>query len=267
MAERQKRTTFIAACRNLGYGEAIRQDEEIESGESEDELDVEDEEQHIENDEGQHREASDSDSDISIEEEGSSSDESISEGQQDSDNEAEGMEVHWNGMILSKEAPLERRQRRNILTERPRPLVNPASEKEAFNLFLNEEILRTTLLHTNRKSRELRRGLHHRDSYSLPFTMDELLAGLSLIIRAGSDRDNFTELQNLWSPGDSKPFYRAVMALRRFKFLLRCLRFDNYHTREQRRQENKFAAVEEIWRLFLLTLRRFYIPGEAIYHY
>ena len=94
--------------------------------------------------------------------------------------------------------------------------------------------------------------------------MDELKAGLAIILRAGSDRDNFTELDNLWQPQDSRPFYRAVMSLVRFKFLLRCLRFDNWHTREERKVDNKFAVVAEIWDIFLINLRRAYIPDDCI---
>ena len=94
--------------------------------------------------------------------------------------------------------------------------------------------------------------------------MDELKAGLAIILRAGSDRDNFTELDNLWQAEDSKSFYRAVMSLVRFKFLLRCLRFDNWHTREERKVHNKFAAVAEIWDIFLINLRRAYIPDGCI---
>ena len=38
------------------------------------------------------------------------------------------------------------------------------------------------------------------------------------MIRAGLDRDNFTDLRHLWDPIDSTPFYRVPMALIRFKF-------------------------------------------------
>ena len=54
------------------------------------------------------------------------------------------------------------------------------------------------------------------------------------------------------------------MSLVRFKFLLRCLRFDNCHTREERKVHNKFAAVAEIWDIFLINLRRAYIPDDYI---
>ena len=97
-------------------------------------------------------------------------------------------------------------------------------------------------MHTNRKVREIRRSIS-RAHIAKIFSMDELKAGLPIILRAGSDRDNFTELADLWVPADSKPFYRAVMTLCQMQFLLRCIRFDNWHTREDRKTLNKFAAV------------------------
>ena len=52
------------------------------------------------------------------------------------------------------------------------------------------------------------------------------------------------------------------MSFVRFKFLLSCLRFDNWHTREEKKVHNKFAAVVEIWDIFLINLRRTYIPDD-----
>ena len=83
-----------------------------------------------------------------------------------------------------------------------------------------------------RKVRELCRTLSNPQNHH-DFSMDEFQAGLAIFFRAGSDRDNFTELENRWLMGDSEPFYRAVMLLNRFKCFFRCIRFDIWHTREQ----------------------------------
>ena len=58
-------------------------------------------------------------------------------------------------------------------------------------------------------------------SVYINFTSHEVEAVLAVMIRAGLDRDNFTDLHRLWDPIDSRPFYRVTMALNRFKFLLR----------------------------------------------
>ena len=124
-----------------------------------------------------------------------------------------------------------RRRRRNTLTQTPRAIATPQTECESFEHMITEEIMRTVLRYTNRKCREVRRTLSTAQNYH-DFSMKEFKAALAVILRANSDRDNFTELQNLWDVGDSKPFYRAVMSLNRFKCFLRCVRFNNWHTRE-----------------------------------
>ena len=91
---------------------------------------------------------------------------------------------------------------------------------------ITEEIMQTVLRCTNRKCREVRRTLSTPQNY-YDFSMEEFKAALAVILLAGSDRNNFTELQNLWDVGDSKPFYRAVIYLNCFKCFLRCVRFDN----------------------------------------
>ena len=155
-----------------------------------------------------------------------------------------------------------RRRMRNILTQFSKVIANPR-DIESFEVFPSEDFLRTVLMHTNRKAREIRRTSSRLQPFKT-FSMDELKAGLAIVLRAGSDRDNFTKLDNLWQPEDSKPFYRAVMSLVRFKFLLRCLQFDNWHTWEERKIHNKFAAVAEIWDIFLINLRLAYIPDDCI---
>ena len=71
------------------------------------------------------------------------------------------------------------------------------------------------------------------------------------------------KLQNLWDVRDSKPFYRAIMSLNRFKCFLRCVRFDNWHTQEQRKINDKFAAISK-WGLFLGSIQRVYVPDDCI---
>ena len=63
------------------------------------------------------------------------------------------------------------------------------------------------------------------------------------MIRAGLDRDNFMVLRHLWDPIDSTPFYRVPMALIRFKFLLRCMRFDNDRNQTGRQADDRLEAI------------------------
>ena len=54
------------------------------------------------------------------------------------------------------------------------------------------------------------------------------------------------------------------MPLNRFKCFLRGVRFDNWHTREQRKINDKFAAISEIRDLFLGSIQRVYVPDDCI---
>ena len=166
--------------------------------------------------------------------------ETVNADDSDTDHEDEECVLSRKGIEYSTPPIPARRRMQNILTQSSKVIANFRIDIESFKLFLSEDILRTVLMHTNSKAREIRRTLSRLQPFKT-FSMDELKAGLSIILRAGSDRDNFTELDNLWQPEDSKPFYRAVMSLVRFKFLLRCLQFDNWHTREARKVHNNLV--------------------------
>ena len=181
----------------------------------------------------------------------------------DTDHEDEGCVLSRRGIKYSTRPIPARPRMLNILIQSSKVIANPQSEIESFDLFLSEDILRTVLMRTNRKAREIRITLSRLQPFKT-FSMDELKADLAIILRAGSDRDNFTKLDNLWQPEDSKPFSRAIMSLVHLKFFLRCLRLNNWYTREERKVHNKFAAVAETWDIFLINLRRANISDDCI---
>ena len=91
-------------------------------------------------------------------------------------------------------------------------------------------------------------------AYPTSFLMEKLKAGL-VIFRAGRYRDNFSDLEGLWQPCNSWPFYNSVMSLNRFKLSLWCFCFDNCHTRDEQKLIDKFAAVSEMWGYFSLKCK------------
>ena len=110
--------------------------------------------------------------------------------------------------------PAQRRQR-NIINKAPRAIAQPQSEKESLECLVSKEIFRTILLHTNRKLREIQRNLHQVHYLTSMFSIEELKASIVIMLRAGCDRNNFTDLRDLWKPSDSTPFYGTVMSLNR----------------------------------------------------
>lgn len=190
-------------------------------------------------------------------------DDAFSEEAETTDDENEEVAVSANGISYLRDPPAERRRARNIMNfeQRPRNLAHVSSELEALLLFLPEEQLRVILRHTNRKCRDVSR-LKQQDIH--PFSYEEFLACLGVLIRLGSDRDNFTSLDDIWSAQNGRPFYRAVISRDRFKTFLSVVRFDNYRTRAHRLPNDRLAAVSEIWEPFIQGLRRLYIPGFAL---
>ena len=164
------------------------------------------------------------------------------------------------GVRYSREPIPPALRRRNILRRRPRTLSNPTSPLQAFKLFHSDEILSIILRETNRKVQHLNRELNLR---LRNFTRNELLAAIAILLRAGVDRDNFTDITQLWKRDDSRPFYRATLGVCHFKQFLRCIRFDNIHTRRQRLAEDRLAAVRNVWTMFTNQLLHI-VPSEDI---
>ena len=98
------------------------------------------------------------------------------------------------GVRYSREPILPALCRRNVLRGRPRALSNPTLPLQAFKLFHSDEILSIILRETNRKVQQLNRELNLR---LWNFTRNELLAAIAILLRAGVDRDNFTDITQL----------------------------------------------------------------------
>ena len=54
------------------------------------------------------------------------------------------------------------------------------------------------------------------------------------------------------------------MSENRFHFLLRCIRYDNRNTRQQRSVQDKLAPIRELLDLFLENFQNYYTPGEYL---
>ena len=227
----------------------------VEDGENDEEIAVDDE-----GDVEVFEEIDDNDKDY---DDGASSDENTNSDQSDEEDRLFDCKPSRSGISYTTQEIPNQRRRRNTLTQTPRVIATPQTECESFKHIITEEIMRTVLRYTNRKCREVRRILSTSQNYH-DFSMEKFKAALAVILLAGSDRDNFTELQTLWDVGDSNLFYRAVVSLNRFKCFLRYIRFDNWHTREQRKLNDKFAAISEIWGLFVGSIQPVYVREDCI---
>lgn len=55
-----------------------------------------------------------------------------------------------------------------------------------------------------------------------------------------------------------------TMSEKRFRFLVRCLRFDDRNTREMRRKVDKLAPVRELFTVFAKNCQKHYHMGQNV---
>ena len=157
-----RRLRFRDACAQLGiseedvYNDSNGEEEEEKVGEVEHallELRTDKEEKPAVDDEG--------DVEVFVEGESDSLDDEEEPVVRESDDEQDDdWIVSPSGILYTLQLMPKRRRQRNIITEAPRAIAQPQSEKESFECLVSEEIFRTILLHTNRKLRETQRNLH-----------------------------------------------------------------------------------------------------------
>lgn len=72
-------------------------------------------------------------------------------------------------------------------------------------------------------------------------------------------------MDELWEQGGlGVNVCRLTMNIKRFKFLLRCLRFDDYRDRALRKEIDKLAPTREIFEMFVNNFEKYYSVGEFV---
>lgn len=93
----------------------------------------------------------------------------------------------------------------------------------------------------------------------------EMKALIGLLYLAGLFKSGRRNSQDFWaSDGTGVEVFPATMAHRRFVFLLRCLRFDDVNTRDDRKKEDKMAPIREVFECFNQNCKNNYIPGAYL---
>ncbi|GBP09473.1 Dynactin subunit 4 [Eumeta japonica] len=155
----------------------------------------------------------------------------------------------------------------NIITHLPGP-VRAAKEctniLDAWNLIFPDEYLHKIVDYTNIYIENLRRN-YSRDRDCKDTDIIELRALFGVLYFCGRMRNSHLNTKDIWAlDGSGYDWCIASMSRQRFHFLLKCLRFDNMHTREERRAEDKFAPFREIFEDFNVNIKRYYSFGENI---
>lgn len=93
----------------------------------------------------------------------------------------------------------------------------------------------------------------------------ELRAFIGLLYLQGAFKSGHEDLESLWATdGTGRDIFRSTMSLKRFLFLLSCLRFDDYTTRQERLKTDKLAPISKIFQNFVANSCKNYNPCELL---
>ena len=186
-----RRFTFREVCNYLGIADDEMNVEDETEVEDDMQLDLTEDDEDMEEQLGAIDDEGDIEVAMEVDDEGNEDDEDLtpaatnSDTDTDTDDDGENL-LSPNGLLYTTRSIPARRRIRNVLTQSSRGIATPQNELESFEHFLSEGILRTILMHTNRKVREIRRSIS-RPQITKIFSMDKLKVGLAIILRAGSD--------------------------------------------------------------------------------
>ncbi|KAK9752223.1 Transposase IS4 [Popillia japonica] len=150
------------------------------------------------------------------------------------------------------------------------PGKNIEDSIDGLSLFIDEAILNEIVSHTNKEAERVLIDIPWKSRENI-----EICAFLGLLLTACHLGASNTSYDILWSSLYGAPIFRATIELKRFKSLLRFIRFDDKETRTERRRYNKLAAIraswEKInnnlkrhWEKINNNLKRHYLPGENV---
>ena len=155
----------------------------------------------------------------------------------------------------------------------PIPLGHPAdhvknlSPEDLFSAFLPDDVIVEHIINpTNRKISELRGNIGYnnidRASYKNTY-LKEIKALFGVLIMSGARHANTLSSSQIFHPLFGSTFYRCILSQRRFDFLIRCLRFDDHNTRQQRKAD-RFFLIRVLWELVVAKCKENWVAGPIV---
>ena len=99
------------------------------------------------------------------------------------------------------------------------------------------------------------------DDKNFSVELCELEKFIGLQIARGVLMGKNTPIHQLWSKEWGHLIFSKTINRDRYKELMKHLRFDNCSTRRERRQEDKFCLISEIWNNFIENCKKCFVPS------
>lgn len=176
------------------------------------------------------------------------------------------------GTKWKKKMPAFHRHReQNIFRERfvgPHPDTKNFSDVETFCAIMHTSITTIICRHTNRKAESEYTKFNERNPDKpakkwIRIDEEELRAFFGILLTIGINKSNLERLDLLWRK-NAYPLYKATMSAKRFRNIIRFIRFDQQNTRATRITNDKAAPISEIFQMLVDNLRINYKPSENI---
>lgn len=97
-----------------------------------------------------------------------------------------------------------------------------------------------------------------------PVDIVTMRAYYGLLLLAGVYRSHGECMTELWNDYDGRPIFRATMALKTFKMINQCIRFDDREVRLQGEARDKLAPIRNIFEKWVHRQKMSYIPGKNV---
>ncbi|XP_046391494.1 piggyBac transposable element-derived protein 4-like [Ischnura elegans] len=170
----------------------------------------------------------------------------------------------WN----SQPFPVGGARAHNIIKGQTHKIVLPpgkilVSPIDAFSLFVDDSLVEDIVKFTNMEAERVNSSKKLKIAWK-PCDCIEIRAFFGLLLTAGYLRSNHTSYDVLWSQLYGPPIFRATMGLKRFKYLLAFILFDDKAKRSVRPQKDKFAPIREVWEKLNTNFKKHYLPGSNI---
>jgi len=164
-------------------------------------------------------------------------------------------------------------QAANIITVPP-GLTNKSchitSKLDAFKCFVTPEIVDILVKYTNQKAQKwlAEWNAAHPDKQCTWCNTDstEMYAMIGILMIMGALHATKEQVNVLWStdPVFKRAIFTAAIARNRFLSLLRFMRFDDFTTRDVRRETDKLAPIRDLFEMFAKECRECFNPSSHL---
>ena len=162
---------------------------------------------------------------------------------------------------------------RNVIRNRPGATSltrNAKTPVKAWQLFITNRMIEAITLFTNKRIDDFRERFQelleqsNKYAYYERTNENEIRALLGLFYLRGALKLNLRKTNDVFYHKSSNDVFSATMNVKRFQFLCRFLAFDDFTTRRERWQSDRFAAFREFLEDFNERCARMRNPSEYL---